>query len=277
MAETLAEIGRVVMPTFVIVQMGALGLGLRPSEVLRPLADLRATAVLLLATFGAAPLAVAAAARALDVDAGLAAGLTVLSLSAGSPLLPRMVARSGGPVAWAVGATALLVVATVAVLSLALPWVLPAQEVPAAPLAATLAGTLLLPLALGLGARAVAPRAAARLRPWADRAAQAVLAAVIVLVVAISLPELGVLLDGPALLAVGALYAAPILAVAVLMPSDWRPLALATTQRNVAAALLVTTGALGAEVAAFVLLAALIGRAIAPALARFPDPKDRSP
>jgi len=232
----------VAMLTFVLSSMLGMGLGLTVGQILAPLRNVRLVALSLVANFVLMPLAAVGLARLLRLDEPLGVGLILLGASAGAPFLPKLAQIAKGNLAFAVGLMVLLMVLTIAYLPLVLPLLLEGVSVNPAKIARTLVLLMLLPLAVALGVKAKLPAVAARTKPALDKISNLSLILLIVLLVIVNLKSVLSVFGTRGILA-GLLFLAAGYGIGWLLggpAADTRPvLGLGTSQRNIAAALVV--------------------------------------
>jgi len=232
----------VAMLTFVLSSMLGMGLGLTVGQIFAPLRNVRLVALSLVANFLLMPLVAFGLARLLRLDEPLGVGLILLGASAGAPFLPKLAQIAKGNLAFAVGLMVLLMVLTIVYLPLVLPLLLEGVSVNPAKIARTLLLLMLLPLALALAVRAKLPTAAARAKPPLDKISNLSLIALIVLLTVVNFRSVLSVFGTRGILA-GLLFLAAGYGIGWLLggpASDTRPvLGLGTSQRNIAAALVV--------------------------------------
>ena len=232
----------VVTLIFIISSMLGMGLGLTLSQIITPLRNFRLVVLSLLTNFVLMPLAALGLAALLRLDSPLGVGLLLLGTAAGAPFLPKLTQLAKGSLAFGVGLMALLMVATVAYMPLVLPLLLPGVSVNPVKIASSLFLFMLLPLAIGLGAKAWSAVLASRTKPVLDKVSNLSLILLVLLMIATNIKNVlavfgtGGILAGLLLIALG--FGAGWLLGGPGM--DTRPvLALGTAQRNIAAALVV--------------------------------------
>jgi BASS family bile acid:Na+ symporter len=243
---TLMELAQkavsVAMLTFVLSSMLGMGLGLTVGQILAPLRNVRLVVLSLVANFVLMPLAAVGLARLLRLDEPLGVGLILLGASAGAPFLPKLAQIAKGNLAFAVGLMVLLMVLTIVYLPLVLPLLLEGVSVNPAKIARTLVLLMLLPLAVALGVKAKLPAVAARTKPALDKISNLSLILLIVLLVIVNLKSVLSVFGTRGILA-GLLFLAAGYGIGWLLggpAADTRPvLGLGTSQRNIAAALVV--------------------------------------
>ena len=232
----------VVTLIFILSSMLGMGLGLTVSQIITPLRNPRLVVLSLLANFVLMQLTALGLAKVLQLDEPLGVGLLLLGTAAGAPFLPKLAHLAKGSLAFSVGLMALLMVVTVIYLPLVLPLLLPGVSVNPVKIASSLFLFMLVPLALGLAAKAWFPVVASRTKPVLDKVSNLSLILLVLLITAANIKNVlavfgtGGILAGLLLIAVG--FGAGWLLGGPGM--DTRPvLALGTAQRNIAAALVV--------------------------------------
>jgi BASS family bile acid:Na+ symporter len=240
--ELLQKATTVVTLVFILSSMLGMGLGLTVSQIITPLRNLRLVALSLLANFVLMPLTALGLAALLRLDPPLGVGLLLLGTAAGAPFLPKLAQLAKGSLAFSVGLMSLLMVVTVVYLPLVLPLLLPGVSVNPVKIASSLFLFMLLPLALGLAAKAWFAVVASRIKPVLDKVSNLSLILLVLMMIATNIKNVlavfgtGGILAGLLLIAVG-LGAGWLLGGPGM---DTRTvLALGTAQRNIAAALVV--------------------------------------
>ncbi len=263
MIDALSKIVPVVMLAFVISSMLAMGLSLTVREIAAPLRNARLVLLALLANFVLMPLGAFGIARLLHLKEPLTAGLLVLGAAAGAPFLPKLAALAKGNMAFSVGLMVLLMVLTVGYMPLVLPMLLEGVTVDAAKIARSLVLLMLLPLGVGLAAKAWLSAAAARVKPGLDKTSNLSLILLIALLVVVNFDKMRDVFGTRGILAaiifvllgyaVGHLLGGPAL-------DTRRVLGLGTAQRNIAAALVVAGQNFSdPEVVLMVVVVAIVG------------------
>jgi predicted Na+-dependent transporter len=261
LSDTPTQVAQVGLLAFVVAGMAAMGLGLTLAQIAAPLRDVRLVASLLVVNFVVVPAAAVAAGRLLPMDEASATAVILIGCVAGAPFLPKLAQLAGGDPALAVGSMVLLMVLTVLYAPLVVPLVVEGATVSAGDIASSLVLYMLLPLALGLVVRARYPQLA---DSWVGPAGQVSSVGLVLGIVAAVLVtwqdilgSLGSwLFVGTAIVLVVGLVAG-YLAGAGRATSDRQVLALATAQRNIAAALVVASS-LGGDAIVRTLVAALV-------------------
>ena len=249
------------MFVFIVAGMASMGLSLTLPRILEPLRDLRMVALLLAANFVVVPVVAVAAARILPMEEAAATAVVLVGCCAGAPFLPKLAQLAKGEPALAVGAMVLLMVATVAYAPIVVPLVVEGATVEPWDIASSLIVLMLLPLGLGLLAKA-------RYEAFADSiAAQTgqissvgLLIGIVAALLASWQDVLGAIgswiFVGIAIVLVAGLVAG-YLAGFGRSGSDMVVLGLATAQRNIAAALVVAAS-LGGDVVVLTMVGALV-------------------
>jgi BASS family bile acid:Na+ symporter len=240
--EILSKAIPVTMLVFVVSSMLAVGLSLTVAQILAPLRSVRVVSFALLANFVLMPLAAFAIARLLRLDQPLGVALLLLGTAAGAPFLPKLVGVARGDLAFSVGLMVLLMVLTVGYMPLVLPLLLEGVSVDPMKIAKSLLLLMLLPLAVGLAIKARLEAIATRARPVLDRISSLSLVVLIVLLLATNIRNVVSLFGTRGILA-SILFLVVGFGIGWLLGgpgSDTRSvMALGTSQRNIAAALVV--------------------------------------
>jgi predicted Na+-dependent transporter len=248
MKAALAQTAGIVVILFAVSSMLSVGLSYAVRSIVRPLRRGRAVFRALIANFVLVPLLAVAIERVVPLDPPLALGLALLAGSAGAPFLVKLGKTARGDLALCAALLLLLVPATVVFLPFYVPVAmehprlrgltyLPASTMA---LAAPLLSTMILPLVVGLIVQAVASRWAARLAPILGKLATVALVLTVITTFAANVHEV------IRILTTGALPAALVLnlgafGIGFLLSrrDESVVLGLATSQRNIAAAMVV--------------------------------------
>ena len=261
--EILQKATTVAMLSFVVSSMLAMGTGLTVGEIVAALRNHRLIMVALLANFVLMPLAALTLAKVLWLDEPLGVGLLLLGCAAGAPFLPKLAQLSRGNLPFAVGSMVLLMIITVGYLPIVLPLLLPEVTVNPAKIAQSLIVLMLLPLGIGLFARARHGRLSACVKPFLDRLSSISLVLLILLISIVNFDKVLQVFGTRGILA-GLLFIAFGCLMGWLLggPGDdtRRVLALGTGQRNIAAALVVGSQSFTDQgVTVMVVVVAIIG------------------
>ena len=240
--DSLNKLTTVAMLSFVISSMLAMGAGLTVLEIASSLQNRRLMISALLANFVLMPLGALVLAKMLWLDEPLGVGLLLLGCAAGAPFLPKLAELAVGNLPFAVGTMVVLMVTTVAYLPIALPLLMPEVTVNPIKIAQSLVLLMLLPLGVGLIAKAYRADVAGRAKPYLDRFSSVSLLMLILLISVTNFSKVLQVFGTRGILA-GLLFIALGCCVGWLLggPGDdtRRVLALGTGQRNIAAALVV--------------------------------------
>jgi BASS family bile acid:Na+ symporter len=240
--EAFSRLIPVAMLVFVVSSMLAVGLSLTVRQITAPLRDARLVAVALAANFVLMPAAAFLIGRLFQLDPSLAIAFLLLGTAAGAPFLPKLASVAGGNLAFAVGLMVLLMVLTVGYMPLALPLLVEGVSVDPLKIARSLILLMLTPLATGLLVKSRYDTAAARGSALLNKLSSLSLALMIVLMLITNIGNIIDLFGSRGVLA-SVLFLSAGTAVGWFLggsSTDAKSvLALATAQRNIAAALLV--------------------------------------
>jgi bile acid:Na+ symporter, BASS family len=270
--ELLSKAVTVAMLSFVVSSMLAMGAALTVSQIFDPLRNARLVVLALVANFVLMPLGAFALAKVLWLDEPLGVGLLLLGCAAGAPFLPKLAQLAKGNLPFGVGAMVLLMVITVAYLPIVLPLLLPGVTVNPVRIAQSLVLLMLLPLAIGLFVKARYDATAARVKPPLDWLSNVSLILLIVLITVVNFDKVLQVFGTRGILA-GLLFIALGFCIGWMLGgpgNDTRPvLALATAQRNIAAALVVGSQSFSdPKVVVMVIVVAILGLIILMPLSR---------
>jgi BASS family bile acid:Na+ symporter len=258
---------------FVVSSMLGMGLGLTVGQIVAPLRNVRLVVLSLLANFVLMPLAAIGCAKLLRLDEPLAIGLLLLGAAAGAPFLPMLAQVAKSNLAFAVGLMVLLMVITVGYLPVVLPLLLPGVAVNPLKIARSLVLLMLLPLAVALWVKAQSPAFAARVKPGLGKISTWSLVLVIVLLIAVNFQSVLAVFGTGGILA-GLLFLAAGYGIGWLLGGPGadtkRVLGLGTSQRNIAAALVVAGQSFDdPNVVVMVVVVAIVGLLLLIPLSRF--------
>ena len=270
--ELLSKAVTVAMLSFVVSSMLAMGAALTVSQIFDPLRNVRLVVLALVANFVLMPLGAFALAKVLWLDEPLGVGLLLLGCAAGAPFLPKLAQLAKGNLPFGVGAMVLLMVITVAYLPIVLPLLLPGVTVNPVKIAQSLVLLMLLPLAIGLFVKARYQATAARVKPALDWLSNVSLILLMVLITVVNFGKVLQVFGTRGILA-GLLFIALGFCIGWMLGgpgNDTRPvLALATAQRNIAAALVVGSQSFSdPKVVVMVIVVAIVGLIILMPLSR---------
>jgi BASS family bile acid:Na+ symporter len=250
MKVALALTANLVVIGFAVSSMLSVGLSYEIRAIVRPFRRVRAVLRALVANFILVPLLAVAIERVIPLDPPLALGLCLLAGSAGAPFLVNLAKTAGSDLALSAALLLLLVPATVVFLpfyvplAMAHPTLRGLKYLPASTmaLAVPLVSTMILPVVVGLIVKTATPRWAARLAPLVGKLATIALVLTVITTFVAHLPEV------LRIVTTGALPAALVLILGafgiglLLSRGDGCVvLGLGTSQRNIAAAMVVAS------------------------------------
>ena len=250
MRAALAQLASIAVLVFAVSSMASVGLAYTIRQILSPLREARAVFRALVANFVLVPLLAVAIERVIPMDQPLSLGLFLLAGSAGAPFLIKLASAAKGDLALGAALLVLLVPATVIFLPFYVPLAMTHPSlrglsyVPSnvVALGLPLLSTLLLPLLLGVAARAVAPRWTARLIPLGGKLSTVAVVVVMVSTFGANLHGLIRVLKTGAVIGAVILVLGAFVAGFLLSRRERRAvLGLGTAQRNVAAAMVLAS------------------------------------
>ena len=259
MPELISTLANLFSTAFVVTSMFSFGLRLTISEIIEPLRDIRLLLVTLAVNFVIVPLTALLLANLLGLNEDLRIGLILISVVAGAPLVPKLAQIAKANIPFAVASTALLVVATVIYLPLVFPLVLPGIRLDAISIVRPLGIQIVLPLVLGLIVDYISRDEADVLLPVLGQIANVSLTLLLVLMLGGNLGNVVGLIGSGSILAVIVLLTVAMAAGYLLGGPDKRTkrtLAMASGQRNMAAAFVIATSSFADRPSVVVFLAA---------------------
>ena len=230
--------------TFVVASMLAMGLSLTMDQILQPLKNTRLVILALLGNFVLVPLLAYGITLLIPLDQPLQSGLIVLSTVAGAPFLVKEVQAAKGNLPLAVGLMFLLMIVTIIYVPIVLPLLLPGAEVNPWDIAKSLIVTMLLPLVLGLMFRSHSTEDAQHWAPLLNKVSGVALLIMLVTGLGLNVANIIDLIGSRGFLALLLFVVGSLLIGFVMGGRDSAVrsvLGLGTAQRNVAAAILVST------------------------------------
>jgi len=260
--ELLGAVVQVSGLVFVVASMLAMGLGLTVGQIVAPLRNPVRVVSALIANFVLVPLLAFAIVKALGLDQPLANGLIVLATAAGAPFLPKLVQGAKGDVAFGVGLMVLLMITTIVYMPLVLPLLPPGVSVDAWAIAQSLIVVMLVPLAIGLSAKALWPEDAAGWQPMFAKASSLAILVLLVVGIGLNVANILALIGSRGLIAL-LVFALGSMAIGLVLggrePAGRSVMLLGTTMRNVSAALVVAAGNFaGTATVPFILVGAIL-------------------
>ena len=260
--EFLSAIAALAGLTFVVASMLGTGLSLTVAQIVQPLKNARLVTLALLANFVLVPLLAFGITKVVPLDEALQIGLIVLATTAGAPFLVKEVQAAKGNLSLGVGLMFLLMVVTIFYVPLVLPLLLPGVEVNAWDIAKSLIVTMLIPIVLGLMFRSNSPEDAQQWAPLMNKVSGIALLIMLVTGLGLNVSNIVDLIGSRGFLAL-ILFVVGSLLIGMVMggrdPAVRSVLGLGTAQRNVAAAILVTSlNFSGTMTLPFVLVASIV-------------------
>lgn len=226
---------------FVISTLASMGLSLTMAQITGPLRNTRFVIMALLASFVVVPLAGYIITLVIPLDEALVTGLILVSLAAGAPALPKTAAIAKVDTAAATALMVLLVVATIIIMPIVLPFLLKGVEVGFWDIASGLIFLILIPLAISLFVRARWEEVATSAQPHFAQASSFSLLLLMVLMLVLNWNNVISLVGSGGLLASVILVVIAVAAGYFLGGSDKWVQSLGSGQRNIAAAMVVAT------------------------------------
>lgn len=260
--EVLDILSNLVSLTFVLATIISMGLSLTLTQIIRPLRNPRFVMIALLANFVLVPAAAYILIWGFSLDEASTSGLLLVSLAAGAPGLPKLAELAKADIAAATGLMVLLLVVTIIILPIALPFLITGVSVTFWDITSGLVFLILLPLVLSLFVRARYQEAAATFQPYFTRASNYSLVGLIVLMVVLNFNNIFDLLGSGGLLASLILVIVSVVGgylLGGLGGFDKVVQAFGAGQRNIAVAMVVATMNFGDDVMVMVVIYSLIG------------------
>jgi BASS family bile acid:Na+ symporter len=247
---------------FVVGSMLGTGLSLSVGQIVRPLKNAPLVILALVANFVLVPLLAYGITKLLPLDEPLEIGLIVLSTVAGAPFLVKEVQAAKGDIALGVGLMFLMMVVTIAYVPLVLPRLLSGVEVDAWAIAKSLIVTMLVPIVIGLLWKSHSEESAQRWAPVMNKVSGVSLLLLLVTGLGLNISNIISLIGSWGFLAL-IIFVLGSLVIGFVLggrnPATRSVLGLGTAQRNVAAAILVTTlNFSGTMTLPYVLVAAIL-------------------
>ncbi len=247
---------------FVVGSMLATGLSLTVAQILQPLKNTRLVILALLANFVLVPLLAYGITLVIPLDQSLQIGLIVLSTVAGAPFLVKEVQAAQGDLSLGVGLMFLLMVVTIFYVPIVLPLLLPGAAVNGWDIAKSLIMTMLIPILLGLMYRSHSAEGAQHWAQVLNKVSGVALLILLVTGLGLNVSNIIDLIGSNGFLAL-VIFVVGSLVIGSVMggrdPAVRSVLGLGTAQRNVAAAILVTSiNFSGTMTLPFVLVASIV-------------------
>jgi len=169
MEEVFSILVRIFVPIFAVGSMLTVGFRYSVQEIVKPLRDIPGVITAVVANFVLVPLLAVAILWLIRIETPLAIGLMVVSVAAGAPMLIRLTQIAREPVSFAASIMVLLLVVTMIYMPIVIPRLASGDPISAMAIARPLLLTMLLPLCLAFVVRALSPRTAETLLPWAGK------------------------------------------------------------------------------------------------------------
>lgn len=248
MTELFSALVNLSVVVFAVSSMLSVGFGHTVQEIVGPLRNVGAVLRALVANFVLVPLLAVIVLQVFSLDQPLAIGLFLVATAAGAPFLIKLTEVAESDLALSAALLVLLLPATIVYMPIVIPLALPEAKISAGAIAGPLVMTMLLPLAIGLLIRAWATAWALRLQPLMGKLSSLALVVLVLATILQNLPGiLSVLLTSAilaALIVIGGAFV-----IGYLLGGRSRRsrevLGLGTSQRNIAAATVVATQAVG--------------------------------
>lgn len=233
---------------FAVASTLAVGLGHDWREIFEPLRQWRKVVRALAVNFFLVPLLAYVVARTLPLEEAHAVGLFLVASAAGAPFVLKLTEAARGDVALSATLLLVLLPATIVYMPAVVPLEVPDAGVSVFSIARPLVLTMLLPLGIGLVLHAWAPRLARHVQPLMGKLSTVSLIVLVAVTILANLPGLAVIFRSTAILAAAILIVGPF-AIGYGLGGPGRAsrevLGLGSAQRNIAAATIVATQAVG--------------------------------
>ncbi len=251
---------------FAVISMLAVGLGHDWREIVDPLRQWRKVLRALAVNFILVPLLAYIVVQIFPLEPAHAIGLFLIAAAAGAPFLIKLTEAADSDVALSATLLLVLLPATIVYMPIVVPLELPDAGVSAFSISSPLVLTMLLPLGIGLVMRARAPQLAQRVQPLMGTLSTVSLIVLVAATILANLPGILAILRTAAILAafilIGGAFAIGY-GLGGPQRSSREVLGLGTAQRNIAAATVVATQAVGhPDTVAMVVVSSLAGFAI---------------
>jgi BASS family bile acid:Na+ symporter len=152
--DALTAIVQISMLVFVVSSMLAMGFSLTVNAIIAPLKNLKLVLFALVVNFVAVPFLAWGIQQVMNLDTDIYTGLIVLATAAGAPFLPKLAGAAKGSEAFSVGLMVLLMMTTIVYMPIVLPLFVTGVTINPWDIAKSLLILMLLPLAIGLIAKA---------------------------------------------------------------------------------------------------------------------------
>ena len=200
MFEILIKISGIILPVFVFLTMFNVGLTQKLHDIVKYLKDKKFGIRMLVANFILAPLLMWAMLQVFPIDTYLRLGLAIFSICAGAPFLIKLTHQSEHDLALGASTMITLVLATVVIVPLLLPRIIPQIDINGGLIAWTLLKQLILPIILGLLLAKLLPGFVKLIQPWVAKIGNWALYAMIIAILIGYFPDLKKVLGQGAIL-----------------------------------------------------------------------------
>lgn len=276
MFQILVKLSGIVLPIFVFLTMFNVGLTQKLSAITEYMKDWKFGLRMLVANFILAPLLMWGILYFFPINPYLRLGLTVFSICAGAPFLIKLTQLSEHDLALGASTMVTLVLATVIIVPLLLPLIVPQIEINGGNIAWTLVKQLILPIVLGLLLVKALPKLAKTVQPWVAKLGNWALYLMLVATLVGYFPQLKAIFGQGAIL-IGLVFIVGAFGIGYLLGgrNDKDHLqdvgALGTAQRNTAASMIIAAQNFSdyPEVLIIITLANTLGIALLLGIAKF--------
>ncbi len=263
MSEILLKLVSVAVLVFAVSSMASVGFGHDWREIVEPLRERWKVVRALVVNFVLVPLLGLLILQVLPLERPHAVGIFLIATAAGAPFLIKLAQTGQSDVALSATLLLLLLPATILYMPVVVPLALPDARVSPVAIARPLLFAMLLPLAVGMVVRVYRQSWATRLQPIMNRISTAMIIMITVAQVLADYPTIAEILVTPAIVAALVLIAGAFL-IGYGLGGPAREskeiLGLGTSQRNIAAATVVATQAVGdPDTVSMVIVASLAG------------------
>jgi len=242
MEALLSTLVRIFVPIFAASSMLTVGLRYSVREIIGPLRDVLGVITAVVANFVLVPLLAIAILWFIRIETPLAIGLIVVSTAAGAPMVIKLTQMAHEPVSFAASILVLLLLVTMIYMPFVIPRLASGDPISAVAIARPLLLTMLLPLGIAFLVRALSPRTATTLLPWAGKITNVALYVMLVATILGNLEEVLSVFGKGAILAALLLIAGAFAigyVIGTFDKSEKIVLGFATAQRNFGAATVV--------------------------------------
>lgn len=276
MFEIFIKISGIVLPVFVFLTMFNVGLTQKLSDIVKYIKDKKFGIRMLVANFILSPLLMWGMLHFFPIDPYLRVGLAIFSICAGAPFLIKLTQLSEHDLALGASTMITLVLATVVIVPLLLPLIVPQIEINGGMIAWTLVKQLIFPIVLGWLLVKLLPNIAKSVQPWVAKIGNWSLYVILITTLVGYFPDLKNIVGQGAIL-IGVAFILGAFGIGYLLGgrNDKDHLqdvgALGTAQRNTAASMIIAAQNFSdhPEVLVIITIANTLGIAILLGIAKF--------